>query len=108
MIELDDLFKGADKGLLDAVKKADISSVYSFAAKTNERSERRDLAQTLNYPKYTLYYYAKLANLLLCPEISLDQAKFLVETGVRCLDDIFYLNTEKYFAYLRLWLQPKC
>lgn len=100
MIELDDLFKGADKGLLDAVKKADISSVYSFAAKTNERSERRDLAQTLNYPKYTLYYYAKLANLLLCPEISLDQAKFLVETGVRCLDDIFYLNTEKYFAYL--------
>lgn len=101
MIELEELFKGADKGLLNAIKKADISSVYSFAAKTNERSERTDLAQTLNCPKYTLYYYAKLANLLMCPEISLEQAKFLVETGVRCIDDIFYLNTEKYFSYLK-------
>ena len=100
MIGLDELFKDADKGLLDAVKKAEISSIHSFAARTNERSERTELAKTLNCPKHTLYYYAKLANLLMCTEINLDQAKFLVETGVRCIDDIFYLNTKKYLSYL--------
>lgn len=100
MISLDTLFIGDDAKLLEKLKKSlDISNIYDLAANTNERKERSALSKDLDVPQHTLYYYSKLANLLQC-DMSLEEAKFLVETGVRCINDIFYLNCEKYLAYV--------
>lgn len=101
MVELNELFSGADKELLTAIRNnTAFTSIYDFAANTNERSERTALAKKLNCPKHTLYYYAKLADLLQCPDLSLEDARFLIQTGVRCVSDLYYLNADKYLAYI--------
>lgn len=102
MVSLDELFAANDKNLLNAIKKTEyISDIYDLAVYTNEIEERSTLAKQLNCPKHILYYYAKLANLLQCPNMELRHAEFLVKTGVRCMEDLYYLDTDKYLAYIK-------
>lgn len=48
-------------------------------------AERTFLSENLNCPKHKQFCYAKIAGLLRCRSLTLQNSRFLIQTGRRCI-----------------------
>lgn len=101
MTTMNELFQNM-KDILTKLKKIDpsIKTVNDFALLTDTIAKREELSKKLEIPQFQIYHVAKLANLLQCTELSVENAEFLIKTGVRSINDLKKLDIEKYTAFI--------